>query len=76
MNLTLRGKRIAEWMGPNHPCYMGGGEYDHIYKLQDDSFDHEYGTEQVYYFRCEVCGAEEDYDPGAGGYGYGEDWYD
>lgn len=30
---------------------------DHDWKIQDDSFDHEFGTEQVHYWQCERCGA-------------------
>ena len=30
---------------------------DHDWKFQDDSFDHEFGTERVHYWRCERCGA-------------------
>ena len=53
---------------PSHPCYVGGGEYDHDWELQDDSFDHEFGCEQIQYYRCEICDAEKDleaadYDP-------------
>ena len=47
---------------PSHPCYLGNGEYDHIWKLQDDSFDHEYGTQQIFYFICTECGAERGLD--------------
>lgn len=30
---------------------------DHDWKFQDDSFDHEFGTERVHYWQCERCGA-------------------
>lgn len=30
---------------------------DHDWKFQDDSFDHEFGTERVYHWQCERCGA-------------------
>ena len=30
---------------------------DHDWKFQDDSFDHEFGTESVHYWLCERCGA-------------------
>jgi len=55
-------------MLPEHPCYVGDGEYDHSFEFQDDSFDHEYGTERVHYFYCPECGATRgmepaDYDP-------------
>lgn len=53
---------------PEHPCYCGEGEYDHNWEFQDDSFDHEFGTETVHYFMCAECGATRDietsdYDP-------------
>lgn len=30
---------------------------DHEWKFRDDSFSHEFGTERVHYFECEICGA-------------------
>ncbi len=30
---------------------------DHEWKPVDDSFDHEYGCEQVHYWRCDKCEA-------------------
>lgn len=53
---------------PEHPCYCGNGEFDHDHELQDDSFDHEYGVEQIYYYVCQECGhtrdlEASDYDP-------------
>lgn len=56
------------FMLPAHPCYCGGGEYDHHWELQDASFDHEFGCEQVYYYECQHCGKTKDleaadYDP-------------
>jgi hypothetical protein len=35
---------------------------DHDWKFVDDSFSHEFGTEQVHYFRCELCDAERNAD--------------
>lgn len=35
---------------------------DHDWKLVDDSFDHEYGTEQIVFYRCELCDEEREYD--------------
>jgi len=29
---------------------------DHDWEFGDDSFDHEFGTELVHYWRCEKCG--------------------
>jgi len=37
---------------------------DHEWKFQDDSFDHEFGCEQVHYWECELCGATKDMEPG------------
>lgn len=37
---------------------------DHDWELQDDSFDHEYGTELVHYWRCIKCEATKDMEPG------------
>lgn len=34
-------------------------EWEHI----DDSFDHEFGTEQIHCWRCESCGLERPYVP-------------
>jgi hypothetical protein len=47
-------------MLPSHPCYIGEGEFDHEWQFQDDSFDHEYGGQQVHYWLCEECGAERE----------------
>lgn len=30
---------------------------DHNLEVVDESFDHEYGCEQVFFYRCSVCGA-------------------
>lgn len=38
-------------------------ECDHDYELVDDSFDHEFGTEQIVYRRCKTCGHEAEADP-------------
>jgi hypothetical protein len=43
-----------------HPCETDPGEFDHDWQFQDDSFDHEYGTEQVHYWLCQRCGALRD----------------
>jgi hypothetical protein len=29
---------------------------DHDWHFQDDSFDHEFGTEVIHYWLCEKCG--------------------
>lgn len=41
---------------------------DHEWVFQDDSFDHEFGTEVIRYWQCEKCGASKptcaaDYNP-------------
>lgn len=36
---------------------------DHEWEVIDDSFDHEYGTEQIVFQRCVLCDAEQDYEP-------------
>lgn len=41
-------------MLPQHPCYADG-EYDHDWEFQDESFDHEYGTETCGYWECLNC---------------------
>jgi len=35
---------------------------DHDLEVVDDSFDHEHGCEQVFYYRCAVCDATHDED--------------
>jgi hypothetical protein len=47
-----------------HPCALGPGDVDHDWEFQDDSFDHEYGTERVHYWRCACCGEERPMEPG------------
>lgn len=41
---------------------------EHDWEKQDDSFDHEFGTEVIVYERCTHCGATQDHEPY-----YGED---
>jgi hypothetical protein len=36
---------------------------DHDWKFVDDSFDHEFGCQQVHSFRCEKCDATKDAEP-------------
>lgn len=36
-------------MTDKEPC-------DHDWKFVDDSFDHEYGVEQIHYYECQLCG--------------------
>lgn len=37
-------------------------ECDHDWEHVDESFDHEFGTEQVYFKRCRLCDAVIDDD--------------
>jgi len=53
---------VMWWTYRSHPCYLGGGEFDHDLEVCDDSFDHEYGTERIQYMQCAVCGATHDED--------------
>lgn len=36
---------------------------DHSWELQDDSFDHEFGTERIIYWQCTDCGASKPVGP-------------
>ena len=36
---------------------------DHEWSFVDDSFDHEYGTEFIYYEECLLCGANRRASP-------------
>lgn len=41
-------------------------ECDHEWRYQRDDFDHEFGTERVRYWMCELCGetcGERDHQP-------------
>jgi len=37
---------------------------DHEWEFQDDSFDHEFGTEQIHFWRCKLCDATREVEPG------------
>ena len=39
-------------------------EHLHDWQLQDNSFDHEYGCEQIYYWECTICGETKGLEPG------------
>lgn len=39
-----------------HPCRVGFSEYEHNHEWIDDSFDHEYGTQQCGHWECDNCG--------------------
>ena len=66
---------LTEGLGVTPPtvtCQTEDGGFDHDWKLQDESFDHEYGTEQVHFWRCAHC--DETKDMEAGDYGYDDDY--
>lgn len=67
--LEAQAKRIAELEAQvkalkTHPCLLEDGQFDHDWKFVDDSFDHEFGTEFVHYFKCRHCEAHRDADEG------------
>jgi hypothetical protein len=35
-------------------------ECTHDWEFQDDSFDHEFGTEKIHYMQCTICGLTRD----------------
>ena len=47
---------------------------DHEWEEVDDSFDHEYGTEQIHFRRCVKCGEETEVDRHDDGPVQGEDY--
>lgn len=38
-------------------------ECDHEWEFVDASFDHEFGTETIHYWRCELCDETTNEDP-------------
>lgn len=36
---------------------------DHDLEIEDESFDHEFGCEQIYFYRCLICGNTHIEDP-------------
>lgn len=48
---------------PTDGCAIGTPDEDHDWEFQDDSFDHEFGTEQIHYFKCNRCGREREMQP-------------
>lgn len=59
----VRNDRQHPLVGPEHPCYFEG-EIDHEWEFVDDSFDHEFGTERVHYWRCSRCDATREMEAG------------
>ncbi len=49
-------------------------ECDHDWKVVDESFDHEFGTEKVVYELCEKCGATHEHEEDTGP--HEEDFHD
>lgn len=56
-------KRIILWFRyRKHPCYIGGGEFDHdLVEMQDTQGDGIY-SESYHWAECSVCGATHDED--------------
>ena len=55
---------MSAFIGPLHPCYFEDtGEYEHEFEVQDESFDHAFGTEIVVYNQCINCGLCTEYEP-------------
>ena len=71
MSETTRSEPVAPAVGSPldqpvrpHPCRTEDGGFDHDWKLQDESFDHEYGTERVHFWCCAVCEETREMEPG------------
>lgn len=56
---------------PNVTCQTEDGGFDHEWEFQDESFDHEYGCEQVHFWRCAYCGETKGME--SGDYGFDDD---
>ncbi len=61
---TARNARFYSWRKRKVACEYAPGQFDHEWEFQDDSFDHEYGTQQVFYWQCAGCGRQRDVEPG------------
>lgn len=60
-------ERLKMWFKHrSNPCYIGNGEFDHDLVCIDASFDHEFGTETVFYMECKICGYTSEEDPAIG----------
>ncbi len=35
-------------------------DIEHDWQLIDDSFDHQFGTEQIFYYQCNNCGSQRE----------------
>ncbi len=63
--IWLSKQLVSMFHGPLHPCYCAWNkDYDHDWEEQDDSFDHEFGTEQIYFNLCLRCLATTEVDSG------------
>jgi len=48
----------------NDPASLSDCEpCDHEWEFVDASFDHQFGTEHVWYDECSKCGATRDHEP-------------
>lgn len=45
-------------------CEVAPGEFDHEWEFVDESFDHEFGTERVHYWKCAHCELTRAMEPG------------
>ena len=45
-------------------------ECDHDWEFVDDSFDHEFGCEQIHYWVCSICDTQREMEQGDYDYGY------
>lgn len=57
MNTTTAGNAPA--IDTQETCPAGGCEWE----MCDESFDHEFGTEQIHYEECRLCGATRALEP-------------
>ncbi len=47
----------------SNPAELKPEECDHDWKTIDASFDHEFGTERIFYDECQKCGATKTTEP-------------
>lgn len=59
VTVVIVGGICLAWQINHAPC-------DHDWEEVDDSFDHEYGTEQIHYRRCLKCGLEAEAERDSG----------
>lgn len=61
---TAKRQRFYAWRKRKVACEYASGQFDHEWEFQDESFDHEFGTQQVHYWMCACCGLIRDVEPG------------